>query len=420
MSQPREHHWFREPTEPVGPKFVTGLFIAQAIFFVALLGPAVVGVGVKVNSIVPPSERTGALALVAGLGAAAAFVGNVVFGRLSDYTTSRFGRRPWIVAGTVLMTIAFLIMALAPNVPMLTIGWFLAQLGANAALAPFIATIADQVPEFQRGKVAGLVGMAQNVGILGGTIVAERFANNMLLMFVGPAVFAIIAMGAYAFILDDQVLPQKPPRMNLMQWITTFWVSPRWYPDFALAWWSRFLITLATFMFTTFRLFYMMDRIGLEEGAALRAITIGVAIYTVVLVVAAYAAGWLSDKLHRRKAFVAGSTLLFAAGIFGLVHASTVTHFYLIEAVLGIAYGIYVGVDLALVVDVLPNPDDAGKDLGVFNMANAMPQTFAPVIAGFLLAVNSPTNQNYTLMLTAAAVFGVIGALVVLPIKQVR
>lgn len=65
-----QHHWFKEPTEPVGPKFVTGIFVAQTLFFVALLGPAIVGVAVKVNQIVPTAERTSALALVAGVGAA--------------------------------------------------------------------------------------------------------------------------------------------------------------------------------------------------------------------------------------------------------------------------------------------------------------------------------------------------------------
>jgi MFS family permease len=87
---------------------------------------------------------------------------------------------------------------------------------------------------------------------------------------------------------------------------------------------------------------------------------------------------------------------------------------------LGLAYGVYVGVDLALVVDVLPNPDDSGKDLGVFNIANALPQTLAPVLAAVLLAVGSTTNQNYDLMLYTAAAMALIGAVIVLPIKGVR
>lgn len=78
-------------------------------------------------------------------------------------------------------------------------------------------------------------------------------------------------------------------------------------------------------MFTTFRLYYMQDRIGLEEKSALAAVTTGVLIYTVTLLIAAYVAGWISDRTGRRKFLVAGSTLLFAIGIFMLVPATEVS-----------------------------------------------------------------------------------------------
>src|SRR3954449_4227131 len=221
---PHEHHWFKEPTKEVGPKFVTALVVAQFVFFVALLGPAIIGIGVKVQSIVPDAEKAPALATVAGFGALFAVIGNVLFGRLSDRTTARWGRRrPWIVAGTVVMTIAFVVMATGTNVAIVTAGWCLAQLGANATLAPFIATISDQVPKFQRGSVSALLGIAQNVGILGGTYVAQLFQHHMLILFVAPAILSIGAMLLFAFVLPDQVLKVRPPRMDVRGGITTFW-----------------------------------------------------------------------------------------------------------------------------------------------------------------------------------------------------
>ena len=209
--------------------------------------------------------------------------------------------------------------------------------------------------------------------------------------------------------------------MTAGEWITTFWVNPRKYPDFAFAWWSRFLITLATFMFTTFRLFYMRTSWACRWSDAPAAVTIGVLIYTIALVATGWVAGKISDRTGRRKFLVAGSTLLFAVGIVMLAFVDTVTGFYVVEAVLGVAYGIYVGVDLALVVDVLPNPDDAGKDLGVFNMANALPQTVAPVTrrgAARLQQRQQPELRSAALLRPASR--PLIGALVVLPIKKVR
>lgn len=92
----------------------------------------------------------------------------------------------------------------------------------------------------------------------------------------------------------------------------------------------------------------------------------------------------------------------------------------MLEALLGIAYGIYVGVDLALVVDVLPDQENAGKDLGVFNIANALPQTFAPLIGGILVYVSDPTGNNYGLWFTVCAVAAILGAVAIFPIKSVK
>ncbi|KQQ06406.1 MFS transporter [Rathayibacter sp. Leaf185] len=422
----RRDRQFPEPTEPAKKSYVFWLLAAQLIFFIALLGPAVVGIGIKIQALVDTGEiaqngATGAAAVLGGFGALFATLANVVFGRLSDRTTSRLGRRRiWIVAGTVIMTVAFAIMALAPTLLVATIGWSLAQLGANMALAPFIATIADQVPRFQRGKITAAIGIAQNVGILGGTYVAEAFADQLLIMFVGPSVLAIIVMVVFAVVLPDRRLPVRPPRATLREWAETFWVSPRKHPDYALAWWSRFLITFASFGFTTFRFFYLLNHIEVPEGDIPGVISTSVLIYTIGLVGASYFAGWLSDRIGRRKVFVWSSTALFAIGTFALIFVQDVGTFYVLEAILGVAYGIYVGVDLALVVDVLPDPENSGKDLGVFNIANALPQTIAPLIGGILVYVSDPTGNNYGLWFSVCAVAAIVGALVIFPIKKVR
>lgn len=416
-----DHHLFPEPTKSVGPKYVIAMFTAQFVFFVALLGPAIVGVAVKINSFVPEAERNSAIGTVMGVGALGAAIANIIFGRLSDRTTSSWGRRrPWIVGGTIVMTAAFALLAMGQSVGMVTLGWFIAQIGANATLAAFLATMSDQIPERQRGSLAAILGIAQNVGILGGTIVAEQFADNLMVMFVGPAVLAILAMAAFAFVLPDQVLPAKPPAMSLAEWGRTFWVSPAKHPDFAYAWLSRFLIVLGTFMFTTFRLNFLIDSLDITQERALSAVTLGVTFYTVALVLSGWIAGKLSDVTGKRKIFVGTSTALFAIGTGMLTQVSSLGGFYLVEVILGLAYGVYMGVDLALVVDVLPNPDDAAKDLGVFNLANAVPQTLAPLVAASLLGVSSATGQNYDLMLYSAAGLTLIGAFVIIPIKSVK
>ena len=54
---------------------------------------------------------------------------------------------------------------------------------------------------------------------------------------------------------------------------------------------------------------------------------------------------------------------------------------------MGIGYGIYTSVDFALITQVLPGAEDRAKDLGVINIANALPQVFAPGLAAVILLV---------------------------------
>jgi hypothetical protein len=78
-------------------------------------------------------------------------------------------------------------------------------------------------------------------------------------------------------------------------------------------------------------------------------------------------------------------------------------------------FGIHVAVDLALVVDALPDNDNAAKDLGVFNIAGALPFSIAPGIAPAILVVAS-----YGVLYGVAGVCAIVGAVTILPVKRVR
>lgn len=349
-------------------------------------------------------------------------MGNVVFGRLSDRTTSRFGRRrPWIVGGALAMAAALLWVSQATSITGLAAGWFVAQLGANACFSPFIATMADQLPERQHAKVSAMVGIMQNVGILGATQIASVLTDNMLLLFMVPAAIGVVGMIVYAAVLPDPVLQTKPGRFDLRALLQTFWVNPMRHRDFGLAWASRFCLILASFLFTTFRFNFLVDRVGLEEASAVAAVATATLIYTIVLVASGWIAGVVSDRTGRRKALVAASTVLFGVGVVLLAHADTLTAFYVVEAIMGLAFGIYMSVDMALVLEVLPDPEDSGKDLGVFNIANALPQSAAPFLGALLLGVGGAgAGPQYSLLFWVAGLVCLAGALVVLPIKKVR
>jgi MFS family permease len=108
------------------------------------LAPLLVSLALKVNDLVGIRAAPGQLALVTSVGALLSMVANPWFGRLSDRTSSRRGmRRPWMVAGLAAGSLGILTVALAPNIPVVLLGWCTTQVSFNALLAALAAVMPD-------------------------------------------------------------------------------------------------------------------------------------------------------------------------------------------------------------------------------------------------------------------------------------
>ena len=118
-----------------------------------------------------------------------------------------------------------------------------------------------------------------------------------------------------------------------------------------------------------------------------------------------------------RRTFVLAASVVYGVAMFVIAIASDFNGFLVGMAIGGLGFGIYVAVDLALVVDVLPDKDNAAKDLGVFNMAGALPFSIAPGIAPAILAIG---GGSYGVLYAVAGVCAIVGAVTILPVKRVR
>src|SRR3954454_22563638 len=116
--------------------------LTYAGLWVAVQAPVLVSLPLQVEAIAP-AHPAQSLSLVLGLGSLVAF-GSPLFGRLSDRTTSRFGRRkPWLVGGALMGLVGAVILASASTVPVLTAGWCLVKLGCGVSLAALLAVLAE-------------------------------------------------------------------------------------------------------------------------------------------------------------------------------------------------------------------------------------------------------------------------------------
>jgi MFS family permease len=200
-------------------------------------------------------------------------------------------------------------------------------------------------------------------------------------------------------------------------------VSPRRYPDFAWTWLSRFLVFMGISTLVTFQAFYLIDqlRVPLERVATL--VAVSTLVHYVFVFAASPVGGWLSDRLDRRKVFIAIAAGLYAIGLAVIAFAESFPVFLVGMAVTGIGEGAYLAVDLALVTDVLPNPDEAAKEMAVFNVASALPPAVAPAVAPLFLAIpvlSKGTGGNYVALFIVAALFAALGALAIRPVRSAK
>jgi MFS family permease len=407
------------PPRRVGWGFITAYGAATLATSLVFVAPLLVTLALKVDSLVGSDRGGRSLSLVAGVGALVALVANPLCGRLSDRTTSRFGRRrPWMVLGLAGGTCGTLVVALAPNVGVVLLGWCLAQLFFNALLAAMVAVLPDQVPPEQRGTVAGVLGVCLPIGAVGGAYVVNVFAGHELAMFMAPCAIGGVVIVGFALLLDDRRLdPSERPAWSWGDLRSTYYVSPRRHPDFAWAFASRFMFVLAYAFLVTYQALYLLDHLGTDEDDVPRQIFLGTLTQSAVVVVAALVGGLVSDRTGRRKVFVAAAAVVYGGGLVLVAAASSFDGFLVGMAVGGLGFGMYQAVDLALVSQVLPDPHDAAKDLGVLNIAAALPFSVAPAIAPAVLAIGS---GSYPLVFAVAGLCALLSAAAILRVRQVR
>ena len=198
---------------------------------------------------------------------------------------------------------------------------------------------------------------------------------------------------------------------------STFWVSPRRNPDFAWAFTSRFLFVLAYAFLVTYQAYYLLDHLGSTEADVPQQVFLGTLVQSVVLVAASLLGGRLSDRTGRRKVFVVTASVIYGVALFVIAAAVSFNGFLVGMALGGLGFGLYMAVDLALVVDVLPDPDTAAKDLGVLNIAGALPSAIAPAIAPVILAVG---GGSYGVLYAVAGVCALAAAAAIIPVTRVR
>jgi MFS family permease len=177
------------------------------------------------------------------------------------------------------------------------------------------------------------------------------------------------------------------------------------------------MFVLAYAFLVTYQAYYLLDRIGSAEADVPQQIFLGTLLQSVVVVATSMVGGRLSDRTGRRKVFVLAASVLYGLALFVVALAVDVNGYLIGMAFSGLGFGLYFAVDLALVADVLPDQENAAKDLGVFNIAGALPFSVAPAIAPVVLGLG---HASYGVLYAVAGSCALVGAATILPVRGVR
>lgn len=404
----------RGPQIRLGIALVLGgaLWVGPFIGTIAVLLPAQL-------EIVAPDRKVALVATLSIVGSVVALLANILFGALSDLTRSRWGKRaPWMVLGSVVTAAMLVLLSRSQDVAAIVLVWCVFQLFLNAIVGPIVAIVPDRVPQRIRGTYSAVYGVGVLAGSSGATIIASRFVTDPATGMLVLGGLILLSGPVVALLAPDRSSKDAPKvAFSRATLLLNFTPPRRDSRDFYLALSGKLLFVLSMYSITGYQLYILTDYLGLDGVGAGAVIATMASVQLVLSLIFGAVSGPISDRIGRRKPLVIGSALLMAA-------ATSIPFFWQAPAAmiafavvgLGIASGVYNSVDQALNYEVLPDPRTAAKDLGILNMANTGGQILGPLVTSALVA----GLGSYRPVFLAAALIGVVSALLIAPIRRSR
>lgn len=370
-----------DKSEASGPRSATWLLLyalaygGGAIAYVPLL---TLLLPLKVEQIAP-TEKLALLGLITVAGAVAASISNILAGTLSDrvqgFWSGRIaGRRPWIFAGLVATVVALAGISLSQSVIELIVAVVVFQIVLNILLAPLVALAADEVPDEQKGTLGGLIGAAYPIGALVAILVtaSPRVTEATQLLMVGGLVVLTI--------LPFLIFARRPTQIQAD--VETELPAARGPTNLLIVWLSRVLMQVAGLILFAFFLFYFESVQHDESGLAARAVAARIAwlsgLVAVLTVPLAIISGRLSDRFRARKPILITSAAAAVAGLLVMAAFPQWTPAAVGYVVFACASSVYLALQAAFAMRVLPSPNHRGRDLGLLNLANTLPSLIGP------------------------------------------
>lgn len=401
---------------PVTPGFIGAYTAAQIGAFIGFIPLLTLILPLKAAAIAPAGKAE-LLALVALWGAVTAGVANVWAGAASDRARlTHGGRWRWMATGLAATIASYGLIAAASTSWALLLAVVALQISLNLMLNPLAAALPDDVPDHQKGVVSGFTGLAYPVASLFGALVI-----GIVLSSEGARLAAVVV--AMSLLVIPFILAvrrgQRPaaPAPGALSWSSAALRDH----DFRMTFLSRLAVQTAVAMNVLYLLFFLQQESNIAAVLPRQRpeAVVGwiLAASTVTAIVAGLLAGLASDRIGRRRELVFAGGICLAGGAALMALIPQWPGPALAQIVFGVGIGVYGVVDTALIAQVLPSRANAGRDLGLMNIATTAAQVLAPFLA--LLALQL-AGHDLQLLFALSAALAALGAVTILTVRRVR
>lgn len=378
---------------------------------------------IKFEHIVEPGTEGTSLAIVAVLTFVFSVAVQPTVGSISDYASTRWGRRkPFIVAGALFDALFLIGIATANSLMAIASFVVLLSLSTNVARGPFQGYVPDLVPDRQVGLASSMVGLMQVIGnVLGFGLAALANTRGN----VGIAILAIAAVEFATMLSVVLRVPNGPPPKprNGRSWLSI--AAETWGTDilrersyiWLLA--SRLFILMGGAAVLNFVFLYLSDthRLTQEQSGGAFLQMLGAAFIASLLSIVP--ASRLSDRIGR-KPVIYGCTALGIIGVGVIAIAPSIPVATIGATVFGASQGTFLAVDWALMTDIIPRAS-SGRYMGLSNVVTASSTTIAVAIGGPVIdSLNRAygTGSGERIEVALGIIYFACGALALRPVRE--
>jgi Na+/melibiose symporter-like transporter len=381
---------------------------------------------IRILAYIPETQKNTYLGLLTFAGLVVAIIVQPFAGTFSDFTNSTWGRRrPYILLGMLLALIMLPWVGLASTYAAIFIVYCLLQICTNTAQASYQAFIPELVPPNKRGLASGVKSMVE---VLGGVALVRVTAYFMGHYFEGGGEFWMwIALGILMAVLliatVVTVLTVKEPPSLVTTGLSKSVFRQRLKIDLKVSrnfgWFllARGLLGITGVALQIYTLYYLMDVVKIPNPASVAGDLI--VVVGICLLLTAYPAGRLSDRIGR-KPIVIASGILGAIGVLVLIFSRNYLQLMFAGALIGMANGALLSGSWAMATDLAVNGEEA-KYLGLTNLAMAGGSALARLIGPVIDFFNGMRQGlGYQVMLLFCLGSLILGTLIILKVKPIK